>query len=230
MYAVFSTGGKQYRAATGDRLKVEKLNVEEGETVTLDQVMMVTDGDQVTIGTPLVDGGAVEAKVLSHGRAKKIRVIKFRRRKHSRSQMGHRQSFTELEITNIVASGAMPAKKAESKPKAAAKKADDKPVEKKVTQKAPKNTDAELRFLDGPDGTPDDLKKISGVGPVLEKKLHGLGIYHFSQIAAFTDEQIVQVDDALSFKGRITRDDWLGQAGILADGGDAEIQQEKVED
>lgn len=225
MYAVFSTGGKQYRAATGDRLKVEKLNAEEGDTITLDQVMMVTDGDQVTIGTPLVDGGAVEAKVLSHGRAKKIRVIKFRRRKHSRNQMGHRQSFTELEITNILASGAKPAKKAESKPKPAAKKADDKPAAKKPAAKPAKA--AELRFLDGPNGTADDLKKISGVGPVLEKKLNALGIYHFSQIAAFTDEEIEQVDDALSFKGRITRDDWLGQAKILADGGETEFSKKK---
>ncbi len=103
MYAVFATGGKQYRAAAGDIIKVEKLDADEGATVELDQVLMVADGDSVTVGSPLVDGGKVTATVKSHGRGKKLRVIKFKRRKHHMKQQGHRQAYTELEITGVSA-------------------------------------------------------------------------------------------------------------------------------
>ena len=101
MYAVFTTGGKQYRATTGDQLRVEKLEVEKGATVELDQVLMVGEGEDVVIGTPLVDGGKVLATVVEHGRGDKVKIIKFKRRKHHMKRMGHRQSYTELEITGI---------------------------------------------------------------------------------------------------------------------------------
>ena len=101
MYAVFTTGGKQYRATTGDKLRVEKLEVEKGATVELDQVLMVGEGEDVVIGTPLVDGGKVLATVVKHGRGDKVKIIKFKRRKHHRKQMGHRQYFTQIEITGI---------------------------------------------------------------------------------------------------------------------------------
>ena len=103
MYAVFETGGKQYRATEGDVLRVEKLLVEEGGSVAFDKVLLVTDGGNVTIGEPYVKGGKVSATVMSQGRGKKIRIIKFRRRKHSRKQMGHRQAYTELKINGITA-------------------------------------------------------------------------------------------------------------------------------
>jgi large subunit ribosomal protein L21 len=120
MYAVFSTGGKQYRAATGDIIKVEKLDAEKGATVELDQVLLVGEGDDVQVGTPLVAGGKVLAKVVEHGRGEKIRIIKFRRRKHHMKQMGHRQYYTALEITGIETAGAKPkaAKKKAAKPAA----------------------------------------------------------------------------------------------------------------
>lgn len=101
MYAVIKTGGKQYRVAAGDKLRVETLDAEEGATVNLDQVLMVGEGDSISVGAPMLAGATVSATVLSHGRGKKIDVIKFRRRKHYRRQMGHRQNFTELEITAI---------------------------------------------------------------------------------------------------------------------------------
>jgi len=101
MYAVFKTGGKQYRAATGDRLKVEKIEAEKGATVELDQVLMVGEGEDVKIGKPYLDGGKVTATVVDHGRREKIKVIKFKRRKSYRKQMGHRQYFTQIEITGI---------------------------------------------------------------------------------------------------------------------------------
>jgi large subunit ribosomal protein L21 len=101
MYAVIVSGGKQYRVEIGDRVKVESLPVEEGGTVSLDKVLMVGDGADTRLGTPYVDGAAVTAKVTRHGRGRKIRVFKMRRRKNSRRTMGHRQNFTELEITGI---------------------------------------------------------------------------------------------------------------------------------
>jgi len=103
MYAVIKTGGKQYRVSEGDVLRVEKLEVAEGESFDFDQVLMVGEGADVKIGTPMLDGSKVSAKVTAHGRGKKVRIIKFRRRKHHRKQMGHRQAFTEVEITGISA-------------------------------------------------------------------------------------------------------------------------------
>ena len=103
MYAVIETGGKQYRVTEGQYLKVEKLGLEEGASLEIDKVLMVANGDDLKIGTPYVAGGKVTAKVKSVGRGKKIRIIKFRRRKHSRTTQGHRQSFTEIEITGISA-------------------------------------------------------------------------------------------------------------------------------
>ncbi|HHJ13613.1 MAG TPA: 50S ribosomal protein L21 [Gammaproteobacteria bacterium] len=103
MYAVIMTGGKQYRVEQGDKLRVEKLDVPEGESVELDQVLMVVDGDDIRIGTPLLEGGKVSAKVRAHGRGAKVEIIKFRRRKHHMKRQGHRQAYTELEITGISA-------------------------------------------------------------------------------------------------------------------------------
>lgn len=103
MYAVIKTGGKQYKVSQGASLKVEKIAADEGAKIELDQVLMVVDGDNVKIGAPLVEGGKVTATVKSHGRGKKVEIVKFRRRKHHRKQMGHRQSYTELEITGIKA-------------------------------------------------------------------------------------------------------------------------------
>ena len=101
MFAVIKTGGKQYRVSQGDKLRVESLDADEGDAVNLDQVMMVGEGDKVTVGEPLISGASVSAKVLTHGRGKKVDIVKFRRRKHYRRQMGHRQNYTELEITGI---------------------------------------------------------------------------------------------------------------------------------
>jgi len=103
MYAVIKTGGKQYKVSEGQTLKVEKLNAEEGASIDLNEVLMVADGDDIKVGAPFIDGGKVTATVASHGRAKKVMIVKFRRRKHHRKQMGHRQSFTELKIEKISA-------------------------------------------------------------------------------------------------------------------------------
>ena len=101
MYAVIVSGGKQHRVVEGETLRLEKLDVATGETVDFDKVLMVGEGENVKVGAPYVDGGKVSAEVVSHGRGEKVRIIKFRRRKHHRKQQGHRQWYTEVKITGI---------------------------------------------------------------------------------------------------------------------------------
>ena len=101
MYAVIKTGGKQYKVQEGDTIRVEKLDGSEGDNIKFDDVLMLTDGDKVTVGTPLVEGASVSATVKAQGRGKKITIIKFKRRKNYRKQAGHRQAYTELSITGI---------------------------------------------------------------------------------------------------------------------------------
>ena len=115
MYAVIVTGGRQYRVAQGETVRVDKLAGDVGSEIKIDQVLMVGEGEGVTLGAPLVAGALVTAKVVKHGRAEKIRIVKFRRRKHHRKEMGHRQHFTEIEIVGIT--GASDKKRA-AKPEA----------------------------------------------------------------------------------------------------------------
>ena len=218
MYAVIKTGGKQYRVSPGDRLRVESLKADEGESVEFDHILMVGDGANVTIGDPLVSQAVVVGKVLSHGRGKKIQIIKFRRRKHHRKKTGHRQNYTELEIVSINGTTASTgngttAATGSSSQKQAATKADNAKTAESTPIAAPK-------FLDAPNGEPDDLKKILGIGSVLEEKLNAMGIYHFSQIAEFTDTDINNINTHLSFPGRIERDEWIPQAQNLIQGGE----------
>ncbi|AMX01626.1 50S ribosomal protein L21 [Microbulbifer thermotolerans] len=103
MYAVIESGGKQHRVEEGEVLRLEKLEVATGETIDFDKVLMVVDGDKINIGAPVVDGAKVTAEVVSHGRGEKVKIIKFRRRKHSMKRQGHRQWYTEVKITGIKA-------------------------------------------------------------------------------------------------------------------------------
>jgi len=103
MYAVIVTGGKQYRVSQGDKVRVEKLDAAEGDSVEIDRVLMVVDGDDVKIGTPALDGGKVTAEVTAQGRGDKVDIIKFKRRKHHMKRQGHRQAYTDLTITGISA-------------------------------------------------------------------------------------------------------------------------------
>ena len=103
MYAVVKTGGKQYRVSAGEKLKVEQIPAEVGSEIVLDQVLFVSDGDTVKMGTPLLAGARITAKVLGHGRGEKVRIFKLQRRKHYRRTLGHRQNYTEIEILGIAA-------------------------------------------------------------------------------------------------------------------------------
>ena len=228
MYAVIKTGGKQYRVSQGDRIRVESLAADEGAAVNIDEVLMIGEGASVTVGAPLIADASVSARVLAHGRGKKVSIIKFRRRKHHRKQMGHRQNYTELEITGISGAGISvtqpkeePAAKAEPKKEAPAKPAPAPEAVKAEAAPAAASTAATLKFLDAPNGDVDDLKKILGIGPVIEEQLNGMGIYHYSQIADFSQSDVDNVNEALAFPGRIERDEWIEQARGLASGGEA---------
>ena len=135
MYAVFRTGGKQYRAAKGDVLRLEKIEADEGATVQFDEVLLIGEGSDIKVGNPVLEGGVVSGKVLSQGKTKKVNVVKFRRRQNYLRQGSHRQFYTEVEITDISGSGAKKAApKAEAADKPAAKK---KAAKKTAAKKAP---------------------------------------------------------------------------------------------
>ena len=139
MYAVFRSGGKQYRASKGEVLRLEKLDADEGASVNFDEVLLVGEGKDIKVGSPLLAGSSVSAKVLKQGKSKKVTVVKFKRRQNYLRQHTHRQFFTEVEITSISSGGkakaaAAPKKDAEEKP-AAEKAATKKPVAKKAAAK-----------------------------------------------------------------------------------------------
>ena len=133
MYAVFRSGGKQYRASTGERLKLERLVAEEGSNVTFDEILLVGEGSDIKVGSPILAGASVSAKVLKQGKSKKVTVVKFKRRQNYLRQGSHRQFFTEVEITDISSSGGAKPAKADTAKEAAPKKAATK---KAATKKA----------------------------------------------------------------------------------------------
>lgn len=194
MFAVIKTGGKQYKVAEGDTIVIEKLAAAAGDTVTFDSVLMVGAGAGVTVGAPTVAGATVTGEVAGDVRGPKLITRKKRQRQTYRRTIGHRQDLMEVTITSINTDGKAPAKKA------AAKKED-----------APK---AEAAAADAPAG--DNLKKLTGVGPALEKKLNSAGITTFAQIAALTDADIAKLEEELSLAGRFAKDGWVEQAKELA--------------
>ncbi|WP_425038732.1 50S ribosomal protein L21 [Primorskyibacter sp. S187A] len=207
MFAVMKTGGKQYKVSNGDTLRVEKLAADAGETVQFNEILML-GGDKTVVGAPLVDGAAVQAEVVDQIKGDKVIHFVRRRRKHSSKRTkGHRQQLTVLRVTEILASGAdksgVKAAVGAGSVAAVATGAAAPKAEKKAAPKAEKPAAA---------AGGDDLSKISGVGPVLVKKLNDLGVTTFAQIAAWSPEDVAEMDDKLNFKGRIDRDNWIEQA------------------
>ena len=212
MFAVLKTGGKQYKVQSGDLLRVEKLAADAGETVQFNEILML-GGDAPDVGSPRVDGAAVQAEVIDQIKGPKtINFVKRRRKHSSQRTKGHRQQLTLLRVTEILSSGADASgikaavgagSVASAAPVAAAKPA------AKPAAKAKAAAPAAAAGA-------DDLKKLSGVGPALEKKLHAAGVTSFAQIAAWTDADVAAMDEQLSFKGRIEREGWIAQAAELA--------------
>ena len=227
MFAVIKTGGKQYKVASGDTLIVEKLAADAGETVQFNDVLMI-GGDSLTVGTPMIDGAGVQAEVVEQGRGEKTLNLKRRRRKHSSRRLkGHRQYLTTVKIMDILSAGAdasgvkaaLGASTAVGAVEAAAPEA---PKAKKPAAEKPAADEAAVEaqkpgnLLEAAQGEADELTRISGVGPGLNKKLNDNGVFHFWQIAEWGPAEITYMDDQLSFKGRIERDDWIGQAKEFA--------------
>jgi len=217
MFAVMKTGGKQYRVQAGDVLRVEKLAADAGEKIQFNEILMVGS----TVGTPLVDGAGVQAEVIDQIKGEKIIHFVKRRRKHgSKRTKGHRQQLTLLRVTDILEKGAeksgiKAALNSGSVSVAAVEAA--KPAKKAASKKeAAPETKAAAPKAKAADAGADDLKKLSGVGPALEKKLNAAGVTSFAQIAAWGAADIAEFDEKLSFKGRIEREGWVDQAKALA--------------
>jgi large subunit ribosomal protein L21 len=222
MFAVLKTGGKQYKVQSGDMLRVEKLAADAGETIQFNEILML-GGDAPVIGAPFVADAAVQAEVIDQVKGDKVINFVKRRRKHgSQRTKGHRQKLTLVRVTEILNSGAdksgvkaalgagsvsksaiaavvEPASKAKTAKPAAAKATEAKPAAPKAGKAA----------------AGGDLKKLSGVGPALEKKLIAAGVTSLEQVAAWTEADVTKIDEELSFKGRIEREGWIAQAKEL---------------
>jgi len=208
MYAIVEIAGHQFKVEKDQKVFVNRLATEEGEKVSFDNVLLIGDGDNITLGAPAIDGAQVSAKVLKHLKGDKVIVFKKKRRKGYRVKNGHRQSLSEIVIESITASGAKKAapkketKKAEPKPKAApkaeTKKATPKPAAKKAT------------------GKPDDLKKVEGIGPKIASTLVEAGISTFAQLAKTDSAKISEIISGV--RGNHVTDTWPAQAKLAAEG------------
>jgi large subunit ribosomal protein L21 len=226
MYAVIKTGGKQYRVKPDDVLEIERLPGEAGDLLEFTQVLMVVNEGGIEVGTPVVSGALVAAELVEQTRGDKIKIFKKKRRKHYRRTMGHRQDLSQIRITEILTGGAKPTKLAAAKKKAPAKaqeaeqpKAEAAPAKKAPARKAPaKKAPAEKAPAKQASAKPDDLTLISGIGPVIAKKLESLGITTLKQIAALKPKRAAEIDEELNSTGRIEREEWIEQAKELIAG------------
>ncbi len=230
MYAVIKTGGKQYRVTPGDKLKVETIDAEVGASFDFDTVLMISDGDALTVGTPTIASAKVTAEVVAHGRGKKVEIIKFRRRKHHQKRTGHRQNFTQVEIQSINGKGAVAKKKAAPAKKAKAADADDAKTatkskkaaapKKEVAEKkaAPKKAAAKKAAPAKKSGA-DDLTKIEGVGPKAAEAMVAAGLATFADVAKSTEAKIQKIlDESEGRFGMMKPATWPKQAKMAADG------------
>ena len=211
MFAVLKTGGKQYKVQNGDVLRIEKIAADAGETVQFNDILML-GGDTATVGTPLIEGAAVQAEVIDQIKGEKtINFVKRRRKHGSQRTKGHRQKLTLVRVTEILSKGAEKSgvKAAVGKIATAAATATKAATAKAAAPKAKAAPAAAS-------GEGDDLTQLSGVGPALLKKLNAAGISTFEQIAAWTEADVAEFDEKLSFKGRIEREGWIAQAKELA--------------
>ena len=204
MYAIVEIAGQQFKVVKDQKVFVHRLQTEEGKQVAFDNVLLVADGDKVTLGAPAIDGAQVGAKVLKHLKGDKVIVFKKKRRKGYRKKNGHRQSLTEIVIESIAASGAKKAapakaeKKVEAKVEVAAPKAEAKPAAKKASAKA------------------DDLKKVEGIGPKIAETLNAAGITTFAELANTDAAKISEI--IADVRGNHVTDTWPAQAKLAAEG------------
>lgn len=203
MYAIVEIAGQQVKVAKDQKVFVNRLPVEEGKSVSFDNVLLIGDGDNITIGAPAINGAQIGAKVVKHLKGDKVIVFKKKRRKGYRVKNGHRQALSEIVIESIVASGATPAKKEEAK-KAAPKSETKAPAKKAAPKKAAKA---------------DDLKKIEGVGPKAAEAMVAAGLDTFAKVAKAKPEAIATIlSETSSNLAHLVTDTWPKQAKLAADG------------
>lgn len=221
MYAIVEIAGQQFKVEKDQKVFVHRLATEEGKTVSFDNVLLIGDGNNITLGAPAIDGAQVGAKVLSHLKGDKVIVFKKKRRKGYRVKNGHRQALTEIVIESIVASGAKKAEKTEKAKPAKVEKAA--PVKEAKAEKAtPKKSTAKA----------DDLKKIEGAGPKAAEALVAAGVDTFAKVAAMKSEDLSTIlSEASSNLAHIVTDTWPKQAQLAADGKWDELQvyQDKLD-
>ena len=206
MYAIVEIAGQQFKVAKDQKVYVNRLSAEEGDSVEFDNVLLVGDGDNITLGAPAIDGALIGAKVVKHLKGDKVIVFKKKRRKGYRVKNGHRQYLSEIVIESITASGA--------KKKATSSKAEAKPKAKKETAKAAPKATAKKAT-----GKADDLKKIEGAGPKAAEALVNAGVDTFEKLAKETPEHISEIlSEASSRLAHLVTDTWPKQAQMAADG------------
>ncbi len=221
MYAIVEIAGHQFKVEKDQKVFVNRLATEEGKKVSFDNVLLLADGDNVTVGAPAIDGAQVSAKVLKHLKGDKVIVFKKKRRKGYRVKNGHRQSLSEIVIESIVASGAKKAapkketKKAEPKVEAKAaapkaKKAETKTEAPKAEKAAPKAAAKKAT------GKADDLKKVEGIGPKIASTLVEAGISTFAELAKTDAAKISEI--IAGVRGNHVTDTWPAQAKLAAEG------------
>lgn len=209
MYAIVEIAGQQFKVAKDQKVFVHRLATEEGKKVAFDNVLLIGDGDKVTVGAPVIEGAQVGAKVLKHLKGDKVIVFKKKRRKGYKVKNGHRQYLSEIVIESIVASGAKkaaPKKEAKPAAKKEAPKAAAKPAAKKEAPKAAAPKKA----------AKDDLKKIEGIGPKIAETLAAAGIATFADLAKAKPAAISEI--IAGVRGNHVPDTWPQQAKLAADG------------
>lgn len=209
MFAVIKSGGKQYRVAAEDVITIGRIEGDVGSIVQIGSVLAHGNGDDVTLGAPLVDGASVAAEIVEHGRGDKVIAFKKRRRQNSRRKRGYRDLQTTVRISEILLDGAKPSKKA------AGKKADAAP---KAAKKGKADQAEAATLFTAPEGEGDDLTKIKGVGKVAAGQLNEQGITTFAQIAALSDDDVAKIDETMPFSADQISD-WREQAKELANKG-----------
>ncbi|QIE59545.1 50S ribosomal protein L21 [Rasiella rasia] len=221
MYAIVEIAGQQFKVAKDQKVFVNRLATEEGEKVEFDNVLLVGDGSNITVGAPAIDGALVGAKVVRHLKGDKVIVFKKKRRKGYQVKNGHRQSLSEIVIESIASSGAKkkaaPKKEAAKKetkkaePKAAAPKAEAKKAAPQKETKAPAKKAAPKKAAKA-----DDLKKIEGIGPKIAETLAAAGIATFADLAKAKPAKISEIIEGV--RGNHVPDTWPQQAKLAADG------------
>ncbi len=239
MYAIVEIAGQQFKVAKDQKVFVNRLAVEEGKKVSFDNVLLIGDGDKVTVGAPAINGAQVGAKVVKHLKGDKVIVFKKKRRKGYRVKNGHRQSLSQIIIESIVASGAKPAAKAKAEvpakkaaPKAevvkaapakkaapkveAVKAAPKKVAPVKAEKAAPAKKAAPKKAAPKKAAKADDLKKIEGIGPKIAETLTAAGIATFADLAKAAPKNISEI--IANVRGNHVPDTWPEQAQLAADG------------